>query len=112
MRWTPFPIVAFTFLAAACHNGAATSNNSAPSGNGTQAVAGASDDPPASAGDVASAADFQLTDTFIAKYEAYEEEAAKNPCGLSPAMILKGDDADIARSIRSSGRSTRCNVTV
>lgn len=96
MRWTILPVAALTFLAAACHSGGATSSNkSASSGNDSQVAASSSEAAPSVlADDAASAASFQLTDDFIAKFEAYEEEAAKNPCALSPMMLMKGNNAE------------------
>jgi len=87
------PIVMCALLAAACHSGASTANESATAGNDAQPAAAAGNDPSPSAGDVASLTSFQLTDDFIARYEAYEEEAARKPCELSPMMAMMGDEA-------------------
>lgn len=36
--------------------------------------------------------DFTLTDAFLAKYQTYQEEAAKDPCALSPLLALSGEE--------------------
>lgn len=45
-----------------------------------------------SATGAATVPDFTLTDAFLAKYQAYQEEAAKDPCALSPLMVLSGEE--------------------
>lgn len=72
-------IISVTIFTFACYSAAAASSNSPPSG-------------PAAA-DMAALQNFRLTDDFIARYEAYEEDAAKKPCELSPITALSGDDA-------------------
>lgn len=61
----------------------------------SQAAMSANDASAATAQDASGAAavpDFTLTDAFLAKYQAYQEEAAKDPCALSPLMVLSGEE--------------------
>lgn len=94
MRWANLPIMALVFLAAACDSGATKAGGDAAPGNNGQAVAASGESPASSAtsADAAAVANFRLTDAFIAKYEAYEEEAAKKPCELSPMLVMAGDE--------------------
>jgi hypothetical protein len=46
---------------------------------------------PAATG-AAAVPDFTLTEAFLAKYQAYQEEAATDPCALSPLMVLSGEE--------------------
>jgi hypothetical protein len=61
----------------------------------SQAAMSANDDAASTAQAATSAAavpEFTLTDAFLAKYQAYQEEAAKDPCTLSPLMVLSGEE--------------------
>lgn len=53
------------------------------------AVAGAP-----SAADLSALKNFKLSSSFLEKYEAYEEQAAEDPCNLSPLFALQSDDDD------------------
>lgn len=57
---------------------------------GSARAAGPSEGP--SAADLAELQNFQLTEGFFTKWQAYEERAAADPCNLSPLMVLKGAD--------------------
>jgi hypothetical protein len=65
-------------------------------GGGGASQAEAANDAAASSAETATAyatvPDFTLTDAFLAKYQAYQEEAAKDPCALSPLMVLSGEE--------------------
>ena len=59
----------------------------------SQAAMSANDDAASTAQAATSAAavpEFTLTDAFLAKYQAYQEEAAKDPCALSPLLGTHG----------------------
>ena len=38
--------------------------------------------------DMRAVQNFRLTPEFWARYEAYQEEAAKDPCAFDPALVL------------------------
>lgn len=48
--------------------------------------------PGPSAADIAAIKNFKLTTDFLHKWEAYEEDAAKHPCELSPIIAMKPVD--------------------
>ena len=39
--------------------------------------------------DIADLQSFQLTDAFLTKYQAFQEDVAKDPCKLSPLLIMQ-----------------------
>lgn len=45
--------------------------------------------------DMADLQHFMLTEDYLAKYEAVQDDAAADPCNLSPLMLLKGDGGSI-----------------
>lgn len=63
-------------------------------GDQSQAAMSANDAAASTAQAATSAAvpDFTLSDTFLTKYQAYQEEAVKDPCTLSPLMVLGGEE--------------------
>ena len=66
------------------------------SGGGQSQAAASANDAAAETAQAASGAaavpEFALTDAFLAKYRAYQEEAAADPCTLSPLMALSGEE--------------------
>jgi len=49
--------------------------------------------------DIAAVQNFRLTDDFLAKYQAVEDDIVKDPCRLAPLGVLKGGDKSLDQMI-------------
>jgi len=89
MRRTIRPILALMLLSTVFHSGTAAANSATSAAGNAQAASDGN-----RAADLSAMENFQLSDDFIKKYQGYEDEAAKNPCELSPMLAMRGAGAE------------------
>jgi hypothetical protein len=96
MKSTCLSVLGIALVLAACGSAAAKADD--PAGSLKTAQATRPEGSKSASADMAEMQNFRLTDDFLQRYQAYEDEAAEKPCELSPIVLL-GNDDDQDRSL-------------